>query len=185
MARHVDARTRQMGVHLTTHAIHLRHDARRELRVSVARGALAIQREDGQRRLEAVRQIAGRQVRAGDHRVTLIEETIHVRRQRRDLGGIAPGQPSLRPLMDVGEMAANLVDRSPAALHLRCANHHAGQAHDREQVCVAQEREEHRRRLPMAERDVPQNDRPAEQPNHQEDGADHQVRAKRQRPHRS
>ena len=34
----------------------------------------------------------------------------------------------------------------------------------------------------MAERDVPQDDRPAEQPDHQEPGADHQVRAKRQRP---
>jgi hypothetical protein len=172
-----------MQVDLAAHAIDLRPDTGGQIDVAVTRGAFGVLRQNRQGGLQPVREIAGYETGLVHHRVTLVEQPVDVARERRDLGRIAPVQPLVGPRVKVGQVPADLVDRPPAAPHLCDPDDGARQADEPEQVRVTEDREECRRRLAIAQRDVPDDDRGAEEADHQERGANHEMRPKGERAH--
>jgi len=78
---------------------------------------------------------------------------------------------------------ADLADRLPSPADLQDASDEAHDTQQAEEVRVVDEPYERPWRLTISERHVPEDDRGAEQTERPEDRADHEVRAKRQRPH--
>jgi hypothetical protein len=86
---------RQVVVDLATHALDLGVNRRRKLGLSGCRGERRFPRQDGERRLEAVREIARLRDRAADRAFPVIEVGVQLVHHRLDLDGIGAGDPRL------------------------------------------------------------------------------------------
>ena len=95
------ARVGQVVLDLPPHPLDLLGHRRRELGLAGGRGAVRLVRQHRERRLEAVREIAGLGDRAA-HRLLLVgEQRVQVGDERLDFGGIAPFDAAGGPALHV------------------------------------------------------------------------------------
>ena len=108
------ARVREVIVHLPAHAVHLARDGRGHLRLPGGPRPLRLLVEHGQRRLEAVRQVAGLGVRARHAQLAVAQQRIEVADQRLDLCGIVAFEPAVAAFTHVHQPARAVHRTTPA-----------------------------------------------------------------------
>ena len=89
----VDARLREVRVDLPAHPLDLLANRRRQFVLPGGLRPVDLLREDGERRLQAVRQVAGLGQRARDAALALVEQRVEVLDERRDLARIVALEP--------------------------------------------------------------------------------------------
>ena len=94
-SRRHGAGVREVVVHLSSHALDLLVDGGRDLVLAGAAGALSLLRQDGERRLQTVGEIAGLGDGALNRLLAMIEQRVQVVHERLDLGGIGAVHPPL------------------------------------------------------------------------------------------
>ena len=106
-----------------------------KLGLSGGRGARRFLRQNGERRLEAVREVAGLRDRAADRAFAVIEVGVQLVHQRLDLDGVGAGDPRLAAAADRRERGAQPVERREAAADLGQAEQQAADRADRRASC--------------------------------------------------
>ena len=114
-ARRGGARVREVVVDLPAHALDLLRDRRGELGLAGGRGALGLLRQHRERRLQAVREIAGLADRAADRCVAMLEQRVEIVDERLHFARIASLRACASPLLHVGQPLAHLVERRQPA----------------------------------------------------------------------
>ena len=101
-------------------------------------GALRFVRQDRERRLEAVREVAGLGDRAPHRPFAMVEQRVEVVDERLDFARIAPLDSPIAPVAHRRELVAQLVERRQAAAHHATsppAMHDDGDDHDQRESC--------------------------------------------------
>ena len=175
-ARRGRARVREVVLDLTAHSLDLLRDPGRHVGLAARGGALGLVREDGQRRLQAVREIARLGVRATDGAFLVREQRVQVGDERLHFSREAPFDALRLAGADGRQPPAHFLERHESAPHDREAREHGGDRRDHQRVRIAVDRHEEPERLAVErERHAPRPQKP-ERP---QDRADHDVDAQR------
>jgi len=122
---------REVVVDLPPHALHLRRHRRGELQVARGGGAVGVARQHGQRRLEAVRQVAGLGQRALHARFALREQRVEIVHERLDFRWIEAAKLAVLAAVHRVQPRVEQGHRPEAAADLPGARHH-GRAAERQ-----------------------------------------------------
>ena len=130
------ARLREVIVDLPAHPSDLLRDRRRELVLTGGLRAFGLLREDRQRRLQSVREIAGLGRGLLDPQLPVGEQRVEVVDERLNLRGVDAFEPALRTLAHVEQPRAQLLQRQQAAPELVQAGRDQDQRHGGEHRAV-------------------------------------------------
>ncbi len=119
---------REVRLHLTLHPLHLFADRLGEVVLARAGRPLGFVRQDGERGLQTVREVAGSRDRALHGLLAVVEQEVQVVDEWLHFGGVGAVDEAFTPLMYSGQSQAQAIDVRQAASHLNKADDHA---HDR------------------------------------------------------
>ena len=103
------------------HTLDLLPEGRGEIVVTGSGGAIGLLRQHRQRRLQAMREIAGRRARAPDHLLALVQQLIQIGDERLHFYRVAAFEAAFAPVAQAAKPRPQLVDRAHAAADLRNA----------------------------------------------------------------
>ena len=109
-----DAVLRQVVIDLSRHPRNLGTERRRECRV-VVRDAIGIPREQGQRRLQAMRHVCGALGGASHARVACLQQRVQIVHERLDLRRVRACQSRMRAAVHVSQPHAQEIDGADPA----------------------------------------------------------------------
>ena len=128
-----------MVVDLTPHLVDLLLDDLGQFVMPRRRGLVRLVRQHGQRRLQAVREIAGCRLRARDRLVAVVEQRVEVAHEWLDFRRIGPFHMPLTAFSNARKPPAQVVEGRQAAPNLREAADEAQDRGGHEQRVVGQE----------------------------------------------
>jgi hypothetical protein len=115
---------REVVVDLAAHALDLRRHRGRQFRVSGSRHPLGVSRQHGERRFQAVRQVAGLGERTLHPLVALGQQRVEVVHQRLHFGGVVTAHPTMLTAVHCGKARVQERHRLQAAADLPHAGRH-------------------------------------------------------------
>jgi hypothetical protein len=175
----------QVVFRLAPHPIDLLFDDRREVLVPCGRHPPGFVREDGERRLETVREVAGLGDRPRDSGLAVFQQEIEIVDQRLNLARVGAVEAAAAPLAHVRQAPPQLLDRGHAPAHLPQAHEDGDDREDQQRTEVpCRGAMKLARELRVVEqrrsRDHCAN---GKQPQRPEERAEHQPRAQRAQSH--
>ena len=115
---------RQVIVHLPAHAIDLLLHGGGHLQLASCLRALSLVRENRQRRLQPVREVAGFRDRATNGLFTAVEQRVEVVHERLHFRRVGSIDATVAALVQSGETRSKVVDRRHATPHLQKPGDH-------------------------------------------------------------
>jgi hypothetical protein len=129
-----------------------------------------------------VREVSRLGAGVANHLFALRQQRVQVVHQRLDFARVGASELALARLADAREPGPQLVDRRPPEADLPQAGSQQRDADERHERRMAMHAAEERRRLRVAERDVPGDDGQPEQADRPQCRTDQQTRLERERP---
>ena len=118
---------RQVRFDLTPHTLDLFPYASRDLRVTGRGGTLRFVREQCERSLEPMRQIAGARRCPRDCLFLVRQQQIELVDERLHLGGIRAGDAGREAIVHGGQASTKAIDRRQDTAHLKQSGNHEGE----------------------------------------------------------
>ena len=116
---------REVVVDLPLHATHLLADGGGEIVLPRGARTFRLVCENGERRLQSVRQIPGLGDRTRHHLLAMLEERIQVRDERLDFCRIGSAHGAIAAVADGGQPRSQMLDRRQRVFHVRESRDHA------------------------------------------------------------
>jgi hypothetical protein len=126
----------QVIVYLPLHAFDLLMNGVGNLGLASGTRAFGLARQDGQRRLEAVCQVARLGDRTPHRPLAMLEQRVQIVDERLDLARVFADDPPILTLMQPGQTRSQPVYRGQPAAHLPHADDHAEKSGEQRQRCL-------------------------------------------------